>query len=94
LPKLLQTRLKSPFAIVLNMGKNGLGLQPVHFHPIALSIFDKKKVAKCPGFSYFHCQLHRMVPGQTWICLEARQARNKKTLTNINKTTSEEPDEV
>jgi hypothetical protein len=78
LSKALQTRLKSPFDIVLNMGKNDIESQHVHFQMIALSIFDKKKVAKCPGFSYFHCQLHRMVPGQTGVCLEAREARNKK----------------
>jgi hypothetical protein len=43
--------------------KSTLGLQGLHFKHVALSRFDKKIVVKRPGFSYFHCQLHRMVPG-------------------------------
>jgi hypothetical protein len=76
------------------MGKINLKSQHVNFQRVAMSIFDKKKVAKCPGFSYVQCQLHRMVPGQTGFALRRVRRETRKTLTTTNKTTSEEPDEV
>jgi hypothetical protein len=76
------------------LGKNSQKSQDVHFQRIALSIFEKKNVAKCPGFSYVQRQLHHMVPGQTGFALRRVRRETRKTLTNNNKTTSEEPDEV
>jgi hypothetical protein len=49
---------------------------------LRLLFLPKKCVVKPAVFSYFHYQLHRMVPGQTVVCLEARKARNKKNITN------------
>jgi len=60
------------------MGKNNLESQDVHFQRIVLSTFGKKKVAKCPGFSYFHCQLHRMVPRQTGFALRRVKRETRK----------------
>jgi hypothetical protein len=76
------------------MGKINQKLQGITHQRVALSIFDKKKVAKCPRFSYFHWQLHRVVPGQTGFALRRKKRETRETLTNKNKTTSEEPDEV
>jgi hypothetical protein len=64
------------------MGKIKLTSQRLHFQRIAMSIFDKKKVAKCPGFSYVQYQLHRMVPGQTGFALRRVRRETRKTLTN------------
>jgi hypothetical protein len=76
------------------MGKKNLKSQSLTHQLVALSIFDKKIVAKCPGFSYFHWQLHRVVPGQTGFASRRKKRETRETLTNKNKTTSEEPDEV
>jgi hypothetical protein len=42
----------------------------------------KKTVVKRPEFSYFHCQLHRMVPGQTGFALRRVERETRETLTN------------
>jgi hypothetical protein len=73
-----QTRLQSTFPIVPNMGKTPLELQVVKHKHFALYIFRKKKVAYCPGFFYFHCQLHRMVPGQTGFALRRVKRETRK----------------
>jgi hypothetical protein len=53
-----------------------------HQH-VAMFCFAKKNVVKPAGFSYFQCQLHRMVPGQTGFALrrverETRETTNKQ----------------
>jgi hypothetical protein len=42
----------------------------------------KKNVVKLAGFSYVHCQLHRMVPGQTGFALRRVKRETRETLTN------------
>jgi len=64
------------------MDKISLELQDLHFQHVALSRFGKKIVVKRPGFSYFHCQLHRMVPGRTGFALRRVRRETRETLTN------------
>jgi hypothetical protein len=44
--------------------------------------FAKKNVVKPSRFSYCHCQLHRMVPGQTGFALRRVERETRETLTN------------
>jgi len=48
------------------------------FNKLRCPLFDKKNVAKCPGFSYCHCQLHRMVPGRTGFALRRDRRETRK----------------
>jgi hypothetical protein len=44
--------------------------------------FAKKTVVKRPGFFYCHCQLHRMVPGQTGFALRRVERETRETTNN------------
>jgi hypothetical protein len=45
------------------------------------AVLQKKSVAKVAGLSYFHTQLHHMVPGQSGLPQGASGAKQEKTLT-------------
>jgi hypothetical protein len=55
--------------------KNKELLQTTCFQQVAIVYFAKKNVVKPAGFSYVHCQLHRMVPGRTGFA--PRRARRE-----------------
>jgi hypothetical protein len=76
-PPIIRPRNSRPKKEKLSQSHNQL-----YSNYLRLLFLPKKCVVKPAVFSYFHYQLHRMVPGQTVVCLEARKARNKKNITN------------
>jgi hypothetical protein len=74
----IKSRHKCPLSSVSKTKKTSQSHNTLVIKWLQDHVLPKKSVVKPSCFSYFHCQLHRMVPGQTGFALRRVRRETRK----------------